>query len=275
MSAATETAQRSAAERFLALHVPGEPLLVPNAWDIGSARLFAALGVGALATTSSGFAASLGRLDYGVTREEAIEHDRALASSVELPVSADLENCFPDAPGGVGETVRLARAAGLAGCSIEDWSSQQRRLLPQELASERVAEAAQAAAEGGGVLVLTARAENHLRGNPDLDDTIARLLAYQQAGADVLFAPGLPGIEQVREIVAAVQRPVSVLVTAALPAPRELAAAGVARISVGGALAFAAYAAAADALRELQAGDAGYLARSREAMQLLRGAFGG
>jgi 2-methylisocitrate lyase-like PEP mutase family enzyme len=266
--------QRQMAERFEALHRPGEPLLMANAWDLGSARLLSSLGFRALATTSSGYAASLGRLDYGVTREEAIEHGAMLAAAVELPVSADLEDCFPGAPGGVAETVRMAREAGLAGCSIEDWSAADGGgLLSSGLAAERVAEAAQAAAADGGKLVLTARAENHLRGSPDLDDTIARLLAYQEAGADVLYAPGLAGVEEITELLAAVERPVNVLVWPSLPPAPELAALGVARISVGGAFAFAAYGAAVRAARELQAGGLGFLERSREGARLSREAF--
>jgi 2-methylisocitrate lyase-like PEP mutase family enzyme len=263
--------RRQLADGFLALHQAGRPLLLANAWDIGSARMFASLGLAALASTSSGYAASLGRLDYGVTREETIEHGGTLAAAVELPVSADLEDCFPGAPGGVAETVRLAREAGLAGCSIEDWSRDQ--LLPMELAAERVAEAAEAAAAAGGKIVLTARAENYLRGNPDLPDTIARLQAYEQAGADVLYAPGIGSAEEVREIVAAVGRPVNVLVWPTLPGVPELAAAGVARISVGGAFAFAAYDAAARAARELQAGGLGFIEQARQGARLARESF--
>jgi 2-methylisocitrate lyase-like PEP mutase family enzyme len=265
------TDQRQLADQFLALHQPGRPLLLANAWDAGSARIFAALGLPALASTSSGYAASLGRLDYGVTREEAVAHGGVLAAAVELPVSADMEDCFPAAPGGVAETVRLARAAGLAGCSIEDYSGDQ--LLGMELAAERVAEAAEAAAADGGKLVLTARAENYLRGNPDLADTIARLHAYEQAGADVLYAPGVGTVEEIREIVAAVGRPLNVLVWPTLPGVPELAAAGVARISVGGAFAFAAYDAAARAARELQAGALGFIEHSRQGARLARETF--
>jgi 2-methylisocitrate lyase-like PEP mutase family enzyme len=269
------TDQQAAAERFLALHVPGRPLLMCNAWDVGSARLLASLGVQALATTSSGFAASLGRLDYGITREEAIAHAGALAAAAEVPVSADLEDCFASEPGGVAETVRRARAAGLAGASIEDWSAGAGGgLLPRELAAERVAQAARASGEQGEDFVLTARAENYLRGNPDLEDTIARLVSYQDAGADVLYAPGLPGIEEVREVLASVQLPLNVLISPALSSLEDLAAAGVARLSVGGALAFHAYGAAARAARSLQHGEAGFLAESREGWRLVREALG-
>ncbi|HEY0515656.1 MAG TPA: isocitrate lyase/phosphoenolpyruvate mutase family protein [Solirubrobacteraceae bacterium] len=267
--------QRAAAERFLALHVRGEPLLMPNAWDVGSARMLASLGIDAIATTSGGFAASLGRLDYNVTREEAIAHGAALAAAVQVPVSADLEDCYAQDSGGVAETVRRARDAGLAGGSIEDWSSSDGgTLLEPELAAERVAEAAAAAAQDGGAFVLTARAENYLRGNPDLDDTIARLTAYERAGADVLYAPGLPDLDALREIVAAVTKPVNVLITPALASVGELAVAGAARISLGGSLAFSAYGAALTAVRELQQGSGRYLAQSRQGMREVREALG-
>jgi len=178
-------------ERFRGLHVPGRPLLMPNPWDQGSARLLAHLGFAALATTSSGHAGTLGRLDGGVTRDEAIAHAAAIVAAVEVPVSADLENGFADDPAAVAETVTAAVAVGLAGCSIEDFTRRgDEPIYPLGLAVDRVAAAAHAARAGTG-LVLTARAENHLRGRADLADTIARLQAYQQAGADVLYAPGL------------------------------------------------------------------------------------
>src|SRR5437773_8986344 len=155
--------QADKAQRFLALHRPGEPLLMPNPWDRGSARLFASLGFEALATTSSGFAATLGRLDGSVTRDEAIDHARWIAAGTDLPVSADLENCFADDPAGVAETVRLAVDAGLAGCSVEDYANRDRDpIYDRALAAERVAAAAEAAHGDGAHLVLTARAENYL-----------------------------------------------------------------------------------------------------------------
>jgi 2-methylisocitrate lyase-like PEP mutase family enzyme len=266
------SAERAA--RFLELHRPGEPLLMPNAWDPGSARLLASLGFEALATTSSGFAASLGRLDYGVTREEAIAHGAVLAAAVGVPVSADLEDCFAQDPDGVAETVRMARAAGLAGCSIEDWDPRSQSLYPPEVAAERVAAAAHAAHEGGVRLVLTARAENHLRGVPDAADTISRLRAYQRAGADVLYAPALDEPRHLRELVASVERPVNVLARADTPAVAELAALGVGRVSVGGAFAFAALAAVREAAIELrERGTYGYAARSAEGAAAARTAF--
>lgn len=184
----------SKADRFLELHRPGQPLLMPNPWDAGSAKLLASLGFEALATTSSGYAATLGRLDYSVSREEAIAGAKAIVDAVDVPVSADLENCFDDP----AETVRLAIDAGLAGCSIEDFSgARDDPIYPTDVAAERVAAAAGAAA---GNLVLTARAENYLHGRKDLDDTIARLRAYQEAGAHVLYAPGLADAQDIRRV---------------------------------------------------------------------------
>jgi 2-methylisocitrate lyase-like PEP mutase family enzyme len=246
------SAQAEKATRFLALHRPGEPLLMPNPWDPGSARLLASLGFQALATTSSGFAATLGRLDGSVSRDEAIEHAAAIVDSTDVPVSADLENAFADDPGDVAETVRRARDAGLAGCSVEDFSGRDEApIYDVGLATERIAAAAEAAHADGVHLVLTARAENHVHGGTDLSDTIARLRAYGEAGADVLFAPGLTGLDEIRELVAAVGRPVNVLARPGAPPVAELASVGVARVSVGGAFAFAALGAAVEAAREL------------------------
>ena len=237
------------AKRFLDLHRPGNPLLIPNPWDAGSAKLLASLGFEALATTSSGFAATLGRVDNSVTREEALAHSAAIVAATPLPVSADLENGFADDAEGVAETVRGAADAGLAGCSIEDSTGRDEEpLYALEHAAERIAAAAEAA---GGRLVLTGRAENFIVGRGDLSDTIARLQAYQEAGADVLYAPRLTRIEDVRSVVESVDRPVNVLAWTGLPPVAELAAAGVSRISVGGAFAFAALGAAAEAGREL------------------------
>ena len=187
------TSQRDKAERFLQLHHGPGPLLIPNPWDPGSAMLLEWLGFSALATTSSGFAATLGRLDGSVTRDEALGHAAAISAAATVPVSADLENGFSDSPEGVAETVRLATATGLAGCSIEDATGREGDpVYDRALAVDRVAAAAEAAHAGPGQLVLTARAENYLYGMPDLADTIARLQAYTEAGADVLYAPGLP-----------------------------------------------------------------------------------
>jgi 2-methylisocitrate lyase-like PEP mutase family enzyme len=248
------------AQRFLSLHRGNDPLLIPNPWDRGSARLLESLGFEALATTSSGFAATLGRRDGMVTRDEAIAHAAEIVDAVDVPVSADLENCFADDPAGVAETVRLAIDAGLAGCSIEDYSGNESDTIYDAVpAAERVAAAAEAAHAGERSLVLTARAENHIRGRDDLADTIARLRSFQDAGADVLFAPGVRELDQIRELVSSVDLPVNVLVLPGMPSVSELAEAGVSRISVGGAFALAAYGAAATAGRELlESGTYGY-----------------
>jgi len=276
MPTPTEHGQTEKAQRFLALHRPGEPLLMPNPWDRGSASLLASLGFAALATTSSGFAATLGRLDQSVTRDEAIAHSAWMASGTDLPVSADLENCFADDPEGVAETVRLAIGAGLAGCSVEDSTDQEDVLVYDAgLAAERVAAAAQAAHEGPVHLVLTARAENYLRGNPDLADTIARLQSFQEAGADVLFAPGVNKLEEIRQLVSSVDRPVNVLAMATTPSVADLAAIGVSRVSVGGAFALEALGAVANAARELrEQGTYNYLELARPGGAAARAAFG-
>jgi 2-methylisocitrate lyase-like PEP mutase family enzyme len=246
------SAQPEKAARFLALHRGDQPLLMPNPWDAGSAKLLASLGFEALATTSSGFAGTLGRLDGAVTRDEALAHAASLAATVDVPVSADLENGYADAPDEVARTVALAIDAGLAGCSIEDYTRRNDSVYDAGLAAERVAAAAEAAHGDGRRLVLTARAENFIRGRPDLADTIARLQAYQEAGADVLYAPGVNNLDQIRQIVAAVDRPVNVLALATAPPVADLAAAGVRRISVGGAFAYTALGAVVAAANELR-----------------------
>jgi len=268
--------QSEKAKLFADLHRPGEPLLMPNPWDRGSAALLASLGFAALATTSSGYAATLGRLDGSVSRDEAIEHSAWIASGTDLPVSADLENCYADDPDGVAETVRLAVGAGLAGCSVEDYPGQGAgSLYDLPLAAERVAAAAEAAHGGRVRLVLTARAENYLRTAPDLADTIARLQAYQEAGADVLYAPGLTNLEDIRRLVAAVDRPVNVLAAAGTPPVAELASVGVSRISVGGAFAFVALGAVTQAARELrERGSYSYWELARPGGAAARTAFG-
>lgn len=264
------------AGRFLALHGGERPLLQPNAWDVGSARLLEALGFEALATTSSGFAASLGRLDGSVTRDEALTHGAQLAAAVDVPVAADTENGFADDPDGVADTVRRACATGLAGCSIEDFTRRRDDpIYDHRRAAERVAAAAEAAHRGPGQLVLTARAENLIHGRPDLADTIARLQAYQEAGADVLFAPGLRSLQDIRSVVSSVDRPVNVLQLAGCPTVAELASAGVARVSVGGSFAFAAYGALVEAARELAGpGTTSYWDRVAAARDTVRAAFG-
>jgi 2-methylisocitrate lyase-like PEP mutase family enzyme len=269
------TSQSEKAARFLELHRPGNPLLLPNPWDQGSARLLASLGFQALATTSSGFAATLGRLDGSVSRDEALAHAAAVVTATELPVSADLENGFADDPAGVARTMALAVEAGLAGCSLEDFTgNKDEPIYDIGLAAERVAAAAEAAHAGPVRLVLTARAENYLYDRPDLADTITRLQAYQAAGADVLYAPGLTRLADIRQVVTAVDRPVNVLAVAAAPPVAELAEAGVSRVSVGGAFAFAALGALADAATELlEKGTYGYLAGSAAGRQAIQRAF--
>jgi 2-methylisocitrate lyase-like PEP mutase family enzyme len=265
------------AQRFLSLHRADSPLLMPNPWDRGSAKLLESLGFEALATTSSGFAATLGRLDGMVSRDEAIAHAGEIVDAVEVPVSADLENCFADDPAGVAETVRLAAGAGLAGCSVEDFSGNESDTIYEAgLAAERVSAAAEAAHSGERSIVLTARAENHIHGRDDLADTIARLQSFQEAGADVLFAPGVRELDQIRELVSSVDLPVNVLVLPGMPSVSELAEAGVSRISVGGAFAFAAYGAAASAGRELlESGTYGYWETAGAGAQATREAFKG
>lgn len=271
------SSQDELAARFLELHRPGEPLLMPNPWDVGTARILASLGFQALATTSSGHAISEGGLDGIVTREQAIAHGGALAAAVDVPVSADLENCFADSPEGVAETVRMAIGAGLAGCSIEDYAQREDDPIYElALAVERVAAAAQAAHEGDVHFVLTARAENHLRGRDDLDDTIARLRAYGEAGADVLYAPGIARAEDIRAVVESVGRPVNVLTFPGVPPIAELAELGVARVSVGSAFALSAIGALAEAAEEFRsAGTYGFLERSAAGSRAARAALYG
>lgn len=262
-------------EHFLTLHHGSSPLLLPNPWDRGSAKLLASLGFSALATTSSGHAATLGRLDGSVTRDEVLSHAADIVRATDLPVSADLENCFADNPVGVAETVDLAIRAGLAGCSVEDFSGDASTpIYDRALAAERVRAAAEAAHRGPVRLVLTARAENYLHDRPDLADTIKRLQSYQEAGADVLYAPGVSRPEEIRDLVAAVDLPVNVLALADGPAVAELADLGVSRVSIGGAFAFAALGAVVEAAREfLDQGTYGFAALSGSGKQAARAAF--
>lgn len=258
-------------ERFRSLHVPGDPLLLPNPWDAGSARILTELGFQALATTSSGFAATLGRLDGSVSRDEAIAHAAAMVAATGVPVSADLENGFAHDPAAVADCVQAAVGAGLAGCSIEDFApGQADPIYPLDRAAERIAAAAEAA---DGRIVLTARAENYLHGRPDLAATIARLQSYQEAGADVLYAPGLSDPADIRAVVASLDRPVNVLAIRTAPPVAELAALGVARVSVGGAFAYVALSALVEAGRELlDAGTYGFTERAGGGRQALRDA---
>ncbi|MGD0606358.1 MAG: isocitrate lyase/phosphoenolpyruvate mutase family protein [Streptosporangiaceae bacterium] len=270
------TTQADKAREFLALHRAGQPLLLPNPWDLGSAKMLASLGFKALATTSSGFAASLGRLDGSVSREEALVHAAVMVAATDLPVSADLENAFADEPAGVAETIRLAIEVGLAGGSVEDSTRRDKDpIYDTKLAAERVAAAAEVAHAGPVPFVLTARAENFLHGRPDLADTIARLQAYAEAGADVLFAPGLHSLQDIRQLIREVDRPVNVLALEGAPPVPALAEAGVSRVSVGGSFAFAALGALVAAATELRdQGTYGFQPASTLGRSAVRRAFG-
>lgn len=248
--------QPDKAAKFRALHTEPRAFIIPNPWDAGSARILAGLGFQALATTSAGFAFSLGRRDGMVTRDEVLAHCRVIAEATDLPVAADLENCFGDDPKTVADTIRLAAATGIVGGSVEDASGDDNRpIYDPLLAVERIAAAVEAARSLPFPFTLTARAENFLHGRRDLDDTIRRLQAFAAAGADVLFAPGLPSLEAIKSVCAAVApRPVNVLAGIkglAFPVA-ELEAAGVRRISLGGALARTALGALIGAGREMK-----------------------
>jgi 2-methylisocitrate lyase-like PEP mutase family enzyme len=242
--------QEQKAAAFLALH-EGDPFVIPNPWDAGSARVLEALGFEALATTSAGFAFTLGRLDGDVTLDEVAEHVRALDAATRLPISVDLENGYGATPEQAATAVARAAEAGAVGGSIEDFDPKD-GLYPLDRAVERVAAAVEAARALPVPFVLTARAENHIRGNPDLEDTIARLQAFERAGADVLYAPGLRTTEEIRAVCSAVSKPVNVLAVRNLSL-REIFDAGAQRISVGGALAWSAVSglvSAAEAIRD-------------------------
>jgi 2-methylisocitrate lyase-like PEP mutase family enzyme len=241
--------QAEKAEAFRALH-EGEPFVIPNPWDAGSARVMEALGFKALATTSSGFAFTLGRRDGSVTLEEVVENAGVLDRATNLPVSVDLENGYGPSPEDAARAIVGAAAAGAVGGSIEDYEPEA-GLYERGHATERVAAAAEAARLLDFPFTLTARAENHIRGNPDLDDTIARLQAYERAGADVLYAPGLRTGEEIRAVCEAVTKPVNVLARPEL-SMREIADAGGQRVSVGGALTWVAVGAMAAAAEELR-----------------------
>lgn len=247
--------QKDKAERFQALHRGPGIFVIPNPWDIGSARILASMGFKALATTSAGMAFAMGRRDGAVTRDEALAHARDIAGASDLPVSADLENCFGDAPDVVAGTIRLAAGAGLVGCSVEDTTNDPSKpIYDFDLAVARVAAAVKAARSLPIPFTLTARAENFLHGRSDLDDTIRRLKAFEAAGADVLYAPGLPSVDVLKQVLAAVKKPVNVLMgSKALPLTVEqLGAMGARRISVGGALYRAAMGEFLRAAREIK-----------------------
>lgn len=245
MAAQSPRAHRA---QFRALHVSGM-FVMPNPWDLGSARILASMGFPALATTSLGHAASLGKPDQGVTRDELLTHVAAVAGAVDLPLNVDAERCFADDVAGVAETVTLLAEAGAAGCSIEDYDPASGTIDDVSVAAERVGAAADAAHRYG--MTLTARAENHLYGIDDLDDTIDRLRAYRSAGADVLYAPRLTDADQIRRLVTATDAPVNVLAMRHGPPVPALAELGVRRVSTGGPLARAAYGALRRAAEEL------------------------
>ncbi len=235
-------------DRFRELHIRGT-FVMPNPHDVGAARILTAQGFEALATTSSGFANALGRLDATVTREELVEHVRAICAITHLPVNVDSERCYPDDAGGVEATIELLAEAGAAGCSLEDWNPDAGRIEPLAEAVETIGRAAAAAARVG--IVLTARAENHIRGVDDFDDTVARLIAYRQAGADVVYAPGLVDLARIRRVVDEAGAPVNVLILPGGPSVADLTDAGVRRVSVGTGLSNVAYGALAAAAQRL------------------------
>ena len=266
------TSQSDKAARFRALHQGAGAFVIPNPWDAGSARILAGLGFQALATSSGASAGILGRRDGKVRREEALAQFRGIVDATDLPVAADLEKGFGDAPAVAAETIRLAAEVGLVGGSIEDATGDKDKpLFDIGQATERVAAAAEAARALGFPFTLTARAENFLRGNPSLDDTIKRLQAFEKAGADVLFAPGLPDLASVRAVCAAVTKPFNFMVgikgksfTVA-----ELEAAGVKRISLATSLYRAAMSGLVDAAREVKdKGTFGYVDRTMATPEL-------
>ncbi|CAN5285187.1 isocitrate lyase/phosphoenolpyruvate mutase family protein [soil metagenome] len=248
---------------------------MPNPWDVGSARLLASAGFEALATTSAGFAWALGKHDQNVTRAELVAHVAALAQATDLPLNVDSEHCYPDDAGGIAETVALLADAGAAGFSIEDYDPAASGMDDVDLAAKRVALAAEASRTLSEPLVLTGRAENHIRGVDDLDDTIARLVAYRDAGADAVYAPGLTDLDQIASVVEAVGVPVNVLALPKGPTIAELASVGVRRVSVGSLLAGAAYGSLMAGARELQDEGTSLYAESSVSRAALNDAFGG
>jgi len=263
--------QAEKAGRFRTLHA--SCFVIANAWDAGSARILAGLGFQALATSSGAHAGTLGRRDGHVTRDEALAHAKAIVEATDLPVSADFERCFSDEPAAAAETIRLGAAVGLAGCSIEDAGDKGQPPYDFDHAVKRVAAAVKIARALPVPFVLTARAENFVRGKPDLDDTIKRLLAFEQAGADVLMAPGLPDLEAVRKVCAALSRPYNFMAgikgkSFSVP---ELEAAGVKRISLATSLWRGAMSGLIDAAREVkEKGTFGYVERSMSTPDLAK-----
>jgi len=251
----TNPQQSAKGTAFRALHAREKAFIIPNPWDVGAARLLARLGFEALATTSAGYANSAGRVDGTIPRDEMIAHVSRLANATPLPVSADLENGFGDSPDAAAETIRLAAQAGAVGGSIEDATGcENSPIYDLTRAADRIRAAAEAAHSLPFTFTLTARAENYLHGRPDLKDTIARLQSYQEAGADVLYAPGLTSRDDIAAVVCSVDRPVNVLMglQGVQLSLADLSALGVRRVSVGSALARAAYGAFLSAAREMR-----------------------
>ena len=246
--------QAEKAAKFQELHQRAGVFLIPNPWDIGSARILANNGFEALATSSAAAANANGRLDGRVTRDEALAHARMIAGAVDVPVSADLENGFGDAPQFVAETIRMAAATGLAGCSIEDATAAKNVIYDFNHAVERIAAAAEAARALPFKFTLTARSENFIRGKADLDDTIKRLIAYEKAGADVLFAPGLPDLSAVKKVCSALSKPLNFMVAIRGKSfsVAELVDAGVKRISFASSLYRAAMTGFTGAMQEIK-----------------------
>jgi 2-methylisocitrate lyase-like PEP mutase family enzyme len=261
--------------RFRELHAREGLFVMPNPWDAGSAKLLAAAGFEALATTSAGFAWALGKLDQQVTRDELVAHVGEISRATSVPLNVDSERLYPDDPGGVARSVALLADAGAAGCSIEDYDPAAGRIDDVGLAAERVAEAAEAAHALDEPMVLTGRCENHIRGVDDLDDTIARLVAYREAGADCVYAPGLTDLEQIRRVVETVGVPVNVLALPGGPSISELESVGVRRVSTGSLLASAAYGALLRGARELLEDGTSRYAESGASSAELREALGG
>jgi 2-methylisocitrate lyase-like PEP mutase family enzyme len=253
------TSQAEKGTLFQALHA-GPAFVIPNPWDAGSARVLAALGFKALATTSSGFAFTLGRTDGSVTIDEVVAHTRALDGATELPVSVDLENGYGPDPSDAARAIIKVGEAGAVGGSIEDFD-RDGRIYEMGHAVERIVAAAESARALGFPFTLTARAENHIRGNPDLDDTIARLTAFEEAGADVLYAPGLSTVEDIRTVCEEVSKPVNVLARPGLTLA-GIVDAGAQRVSVGGGLTWVAVQAMTDAATAIATGDLSVLTAS-------------
>jgi 2-methylisocitrate lyase-like PEP mutase family enzyme len=242
---------RQVRARFFELHSRPEVFVMPNPFDVGSARMLAGAGFPALATTSAGFAWSLGVDDGQVSFDQLVAHVRSITAAVDVPLNVDSERLFAEDLDGVAASVQALHTAGAAGCSIEDWNPRTGAIDPVEVAAERVAAAVAAAHVDGDPLLLTARCENLLHGIDDLDDTIARLCAYRDAGADCVYAPGLTTAEQIRTVVDAVEVPVNVLAWPGGPSVAEIGEAGGRRVSVGGSLASTAYGALMVGAREL------------------------